>query len=317
MSPLTTICMFDPSTIPAGLTICQEQPFIQVKAEDDNAFLGALSPITGFGAKRHHQAFIYRGQRESAWPLVPTSRRMEAWPPLFGLGPKDCLESRVINEAVSLLNFCDLADLQGLRIPNLSAVREIVRMYLHNMPGRVAAWPPDQVTPALALAQHSGMRTCLLDFTRNPFIAGYFASRDALKCATEEPGQLCVWIVADPTYTSPGKISRVNVVIPPASDNMNLQRQEGLFVYARRSVGDEQEYTPDEPLEKIIPEQHPASMVQLTLDRHFANDLLRKTMKLGYDSSRLFPSFEGTVRCLEDYVLAGMPPSFLWVGGLS
>jgi hypothetical protein len=315
--------IFDCSKIPAGLTVCQEHPFIQVKAEDDSAFLNALSPITGFAANRHHRAFIYRGQRESTWPLVPASRRMQAWPLLFAPYSKDSLKNRLVAEAVSLMNFCDLADLQGLRIPNLSAVRESVRIHwrklvVHYSPGAVNSWPPHEITPALALAQHSGMRTCLLDFTRNPFIASYFASRDALEDTTEQPGQLCVWIVADPTYTSPNEVRRAKLVIPPASDNMTLQRQEGLFVYAPRSFeADEQEYTPDEPLEKIISEQSPGSTVQVTLDRSFAKQLLHRTMKLGYDSSHLFPTFEGTVRCLKEHELAGMPPTFLWAGGLS
>lgn len=115
--------------------------------------------------------------------------------------------------------------------------------------------------------------------------------------------------------------SRVRVVIPPASDNLTLQRQEGLFLYApsNHQIPDARaaEYCQDKALEQVISEQTPGSVVRLDLDRSCAKLLLHKLIKLGYDSSRFFPTFEGVVRCLEEYKSAGIPPPILWAGGLS
>jgi hypothetical protein len=165
--------VFEESRIPLGLTVRQQSPFLVVQAKDDGAFLNALSPVTGFAGKHHHRAFIYRGQASSTWPLVPASRRKEAWPPLFARWP-NTLQGRLATEAQALIGFCDIADYQGLRIPNLSSVRDVVRTHWHALAlgnrSAMETWPPHGATPALALAQHSGLRTCLLDFTRNPFV---------------------------------------------------------------------------------------------------------------------------------------------------
>ncbi|MBV9762094.1 MAG: FRG domain-containing protein [Acidobacteriaceae bacterium] len=307
-----------PSQVP-GLAVTKEEPFLVLEAKDEGAFLEVLSPITGFGANAEHRQLIYRGQ-EDDWPLIPVSRRKSNWPSLFGItGPKDTLHWRLTAEAETLLAFCQMADYQGLRIPNLDRINDSILGFLTQLQSRIVNnWPPPEATPALALAQHNGIPTCLLDFTRNPFIASYFAVRAVFTGNQESKGDLCVWVIADPTYTSrEGLASRVKVVIPPASDNHTLQRQEGLLAYSplESETADLQgEYCPDRPLEEVIAEQSPKSLAQVRLKRSFAPMLLHQIIKLGYDSSRLFPTFDGVVRCLHEYEWARMGPPRLWAG---
>jgi hypothetical protein len=164
----------DLASLPPRLLIRQKNPYLEVEAEDAAAFLAALSPISGFGAKLPFKTLLYRGQMHSSWGLVPTSRRKNEWPPTGSRTPApDTWANRLIWEATSLLSFCRNADNQGLAIPNLAALRAELSLQIgHLVNGNlsiVTMWPPFEAVPALALAQHYGLPTCLLDFTWNPY----------------------------------------------------------------------------------------------------------------------------------------------------
>ncbi len=83
----------------------------------------------------------------------------------------------------------------------------------------------------------------------------------------EQIGRVSVWIVADPSWSSPELPPRSQIVIPPASDNLTLQRQEGLFLYCPRNIETPDDlaskYVEDEPLETVIEKQSPRSVVQV------------------------------------------------------
>ena len=98
-------------------------------------------------------------------------------------------------ELETLGKFFDSADAAHLPLPEDS---QLLRHQLRSSL-QIETWPPLEVLSLLSLAQHHGLPTRLLDWTRSQRIAAYFAARDAIERETET---LAVWELAAGRLTS-------------------------------------------------------------------------------------------------------------------
>jgi FRG domain len=113
----------------------------------------ALAKMQHASIVEHSTHLVFRGQRRSSWPLTPTLDRLS--------------DSEETNRAIlEVLLFC--------RLMSLLAIDTLV---MSSTPGASfgVVLPQAAYVPA---AQHYGLETSLLDFTADPAVAVYFASRD-------------------------------------------------------------------------------------------------------------------------------------------
>lgn len=274
--------------------------------------LAPENPLTT-GARQ----FVYRGQVDAKWHLIPSVLRHGPGKPsivdlTFGAGSNGRGDDQIWAEHRILEQFIEACDRSGLPVPGDSASFRLdwfdqKSQYLDDaMKGRVP-WPNEALVDALALAQHHGLPTRLLDWTRRAHVAVYFAAVDVVRSsefATSRARRLAVWAL---DLERPGLMEELETVRVPGSTSRNIAPQQGLFTLLREKMQRGVAYTPlalDEYLQRqFAHDPHGCPLWKITAPWSAAPELLERCDENGINGAILFPGYDGAAKNAIDNVL--------------
>jgi hypothetical protein len=270
-------------------------------------FWNLMSPIgEHFGHSR--AKFVFRGQQNSEWQLVPKVFRQNIITK-YKLGMATVLRDHpghFVFEWMLLQGFMRYCDEKGLAIPEDSMdFRQYFDLnnitMLHGV--RSDSWPQERVVPLMALAQHHGIPTRLLDWSSNPYVACYHAAASAVTAGRECLDDRQTMAVFAIDLNEIHKVGAIRPVKVPGSTSANLSAQAGSFILVSNSGFRGELFTPNVSLESKLP-AHIKILKKITLPTCLAGDLLLRCDKFGISAASVFPGYDGAAKAVLESTLA-------------
>ena len=185
-----------------------------------------------------NNGFIFRGHSSSIYKLLPSALRKE------GMIGTNLIKSdeyikiygellQIYRESQLLQQFYKNCDDTGLYLPFID---EKNIYYLLNE-DRIAStfppfeyWPPKDYYELMSLAQHYGIPTRLLDWSRDLNVAIYFALSDYLRGKEiRENEYMTIWAMDAGSLELESKPLPLKITKPRYHNNPNLHAQKGVF----------------------------------------------------------------------------------------
>jgi hypothetical protein len=274
--------------------------------------------------------WIFRGVSDANYKLVPSLLRKEST--YFELCRKNHIldpqefeeypvRSLFSEELLLLSHFYRLVNRQGLNVTKVDVLNRLIRLYTfaEENNGLPKNWYNPEFEDLVALTQHYGLPTRMLDWTYDPYVAIYFAVINASKKLLTQKtdiNQSCFSIWLFPVEVQAAVSDKLRFVTPNYFNNPNLCAQKGVLMYWQSDVEQEKLLTKkfneenreslNEKISKYLATKYPARNVihrQITrydLKYSELSVALDFLIKMGFTASKYFSGFNGIKRAIDE-----------------
>ncbi|MGY3928530.1 FRG domain-containing protein [Aeromonas simiae] len=271
--------------------------------------LGHRSELLNSCYYQYQHKFIFRGHADHTWKLIPSAYR-ESFPSSKWSHSRSNDFTKYIvsgqshfSEVRNFSKFVSGVDEIGFFVEsNVLAQCKVIDDHTSLSACHYFNWPNNDSYRLLALAQHYGMPTRLLDWTTDPLVSLFFATQE---CKSDK---LDVWVLPE-LLIKLGEIMRgVKVIHVPKVDNINVQAQSGLFTNHIFKPADGLASL-DESLMMIIRGNEKAIQIlnklslkprRFTLPTSERENLRRKIISMGITWTKITPSLYGVTKAITE-----------------
>jgi hypothetical protein len=147
----------------------------------------------------------------------------------------------------------------------------------------------------LAMAQHHGLPTRLLDWSFSPYVAAYFAFSWFMfeKSRMEHEGNVAIWVLNVAEVQRKAPEGQLQIISVQDYENERLGNQYGLFTYLKTNEGSLEEYLTSKPVNLS------KALARLELPRGCARDALQDLILMGIHHATIFPGREGIAQTIK------------------
>jgi len=245
---------------------------------------------------------IFRGQGDSEWLLNPSLFRSKPISPALS----NSYSGICFMNWVQLKAFIKGCDLNAAIVPfdSYQFRAELMREFNDKVVFDSKSWPDSRLFELIAYAQHYGVPTELLDWSRNSLVASYFAASKVVEIG-DIKGNMAIWVFDTEKRNLLNSHNQVDfeIIDVPNGFNQNISSQQGCFTLIRQNISrnsiikfddDLKRFKEIKLLDELLCEKGiENSLLKISVPKIYAPDILKYCSAYSINAATVFRGVEG------------------------